>query len=108
MVLRQDTVAEPAGLTTRHAPFIERAQDEGRIFIRQPCELYTTENHEAWRRLYERMVPRWDRYANEHFLAGIHSLCLDPLHVPALEDVNRFLQPLTGFSARAVSGYVPA
>jgi phenylalanine-4-hydroxylase len=28
--------------------------------------------------------------------------------VPRLEEINRFLQPLTGFQARAVSGYVPA
>src|SRR4029077_16996799 len=27
--------------------------------------------------------------------------------VPCLKDVNRFLQPLTGFQAKAVSGYVP-
>jgi phenylalanine-4-hydroxylase len=28
--------------------------------------------------------------------------------VPRLEEVNRFLCPLTGFQARAVSGYIPA
>lgn len=36
------------------------------------------------------------------------SLCLDPSHIPRLADVNRFLKPLTGFQARAVSGYIPA
>src|SRR5437763_11446806 len=54
------------------------------------------------------MLPRWDRYANKHFLAGIGSLCLSPDRVPRLDDVNRFLSPLTGFRAKAVSGYVPA
>jgi phenylalanine-4-hydroxylase len=54
------------------------------------------------------MVPRWDRYANEHYLAGIRSLCLDSSRVPRLEDVNQFLKPLTGFQAKAVSGYIPA
>ncbi|HTA46331.1 MAG TPA: phenylalanine 4-monooxygenase [Bryobacteraceae bacterium] len=77
-------------------------------FIEQNYGLYSEENHEAWRRLFARMLPRWDRYANEHYLKGIHSLCLDPLHVPRLEDVNRFLKPLTGFQAKAVSGYIPA
>ena len=48
------------------------------------------------------------RWANEHFLAGIDALCLDPLHVPKLDDVNKFLKPLTGFQAKAVSGYIPA
>jgi phenylalanine-4-hydroxylase len=78
------------------------------LFINQPYNLYSPENHEAWHRLYSRMLPKWDRFANPHFLKGIHSLSLDPHRIPRLEDVNRFLQPLTGFRAKAVSGYVPA
>ena len=95
-------------LTTGAAPFIEAAHSKGELYIRQPYELYSEENQEAWRRLYARMLPRWERYANEHFLRGIDSLCLDPCHVPKLENVNRFLAPLTGFQAKAVSGYIPA
>ncbi len=105
---RQNLISDPPGLTTNQASFIERVRREGHTFIQQPYELYSGENHEAWRRLFARMVPRWDRYANAHFLDGIHSLCLDPLKVPRLEDVNRFLKPLTGFQAKAVSGYIPA
>jgi phenylalanine-4-hydroxylase len=96
------------GLTTTQAPFIEEAQLRGQLYIHQPYELYSEENHEAWQRLYTRMRPRWQRYANEFFLRGIESLCFDPSRVPRLEDVNRFLCPLTGFRAKAVSGYVPA
>jgi phenylalanine-4-hydroxylase len=105
---RQNPVVEPPGLTTNRAPFIERARHDGQLYIQQPYELYTGENHEAWRRLFARMTPRWERYANEHFLSGIDSLCLDQGCVPKLADVNRFLRPLTGFEAKAVSGYVPA
>jgi phenylalanine-4-hydroxylase len=96
------------GLTTTEADFIEKAQHEGRLYIEQPYELYSEENHEAWRKLYARMQERWQKYANEHFLKGIANLCLDPNQVPRLEDVNKFLAPLTGFRAKAVSGYVPA
>jgi phenylalanine-4-hydroxylase len=78
------------------------------LYIRQPCELYTPEDHETWRQLYQRLLPRWDRYANERFQAGISQLCLPQDRIPRLEDVNRFLSPLTGFRARAVAGYVPA
>jgi phenylalanine-4-hydroxylase len=99
---------ESAGLTTTKAPFIEQAAKNGQLYIHQPYELYSDANHEAWRRLYSRMLPRWRRYANPHFLAGIDNLCLDPERVPRLDDVNRFLSPLTGFKAKAVSGYVPA
>jgi phenylalanine-4-hydroxylase len=101
------TGVEP-GLTTTRAPFIEQAQASGQLYIHQPYELYSPENHEAWRRLYERMAPRWERYANDRFMQGIENLCLDPDRVPRLDDVNRFLNPLTGFKAKPVSGYVPA
>ena len=97
-----------AGLTTTQAPFIEAARQQGELYIRQPYELYSKENHEAWRRLYRRMLPLWERYSNEHFLRGVNALCLDPEGMPRLEDINRFLSPLTGFRAKAVSGYIPA
>jgi phenylalanine-4-hydroxylase len=102
------TSAATAGLTTTKSPFIEQAQAHGDLYIEQPYDLYTAENHEAWRQLYARMEGRWQRYANERFLEGIGSLCLDPRQVPRLDDVNRFLSPLTGFKAKAVSGYVPS
>ncbi len=96
------------GLTTNRAPFIEDARSHGELYIQQPYNLYSAENHEAWRRLYNRMLPRWERYANPDFLRGIGSLCLSPDRVPRLDEVNRFLSPLTGFRAKAVSGYVPS
>jgi len=69
--------------------------------------LYSPENHESWQRLYQRIQPRWERYANDHFLKGIEALALSPDRVPHLSDVNKRLQPLTGFQAKPVSGYVP-
>jgi phenylalanine-4-hydroxylase len=100
--------ADGIGLTTTKAPFIEQAQQEGRLYIHQPYELYSEANHDAWRRLFARMEDRWRRYSNPRFLQGIDSLCLEPNRVPRLEDVNRFLSPLTGFKAKAVSGYIPS
>lgn len=99
---------ESGGLTTTKSPFIEQEVQAGRLYIHQPYELYSEANHEAWRGLYSRMLSRWRQYANPHFLKGIDNLCLDPERVPRLDDVNRFLSPLTGFKAKAVSGYVPA
>jgi phenylalanine-4-hydroxylase len=55
-----------------------------------------------------RMKPRWEKYANRRFLEGVNNLALDPNAVPKLEEVNKFLSPLSGFSAKAVSGYVPS
>jgi phenylalanine-4-hydroxylase len=67
-----------SGLTTSEAPFIDDARAHGQIFIEQPYELYSEENHQAWAKLFSRMGPRWQRYANPRFLDGISSLCLDP------------------------------
>ena len=95
-------------LTTGESPFIEQAKRQGQLYIEQPYGLYSAENHAAWSKLYARMLPRWERYANGHFLEGMRMLSLDPDRVPHLDEVNRFLKPLTGFQTKAVSGYVPA
>ncbi|HEV8177733.1 MAG TPA: hypothetical protein VGP44_08605, partial [Gemmatimonadales bacterium] len=63
--------AAGSGLTTTKAPFIEQAQEEGRLYIHQPYELYSEANHDAWRRLFSRMEDRWRRYANPRFILGI-------------------------------------
>ena len=100
------TVTAP-GLTTGRAPFVEEARTRGELYITQPYELYSEENHEAWRKLFQRIQTRWERYANDHFLHGVEALDLSHDRVPRLSDVNRRLQPLTGFQAKPVSGYVP-
>ena len=96
------------GLTTTKAPFIENAQQNGERFIHQPYELYSEENQDTWRRLYAAMRPKWEKYAVPKFMEGIESLMLDPHAIPRLDDVNKSLQPLTSFTAKAVSGYIPA
>src|SRR5690242_1702955 len=95
------------GLTTGQAPFVEEARNRGELYIEQRYDLYSQANHEAWRALYSRIRPRWERYANDHFLHGIEALQLPSDRVPKLEEINRRLSPLTGFQAKAVSGYVP-
>ncbi|MFZ4592513.1 MAG: phenylalanine 4-monooxygenase [Ignavibacteria bacterium] len=96
------------GLTTTKSPYIEKAQLDGQRFIHQPYELYSEENHKAWASLYERIQEPWQRYANPKFLEGVSKLNLDSKRVPKIEEINSFLSPLTGFSAKPVSGYIPA
>lgn len=96
------------GLTTTKAPYIENAQKNGERFITQPYELYSESNQETWRQLYARMLPLWEKYANPKFMQGIENLMLSPGQIPRLEEVNKFLEPLTSFTAKPVSGYIPA
>jgi phenylalanine-4-hydroxylase len=95
------------GLTTGRAPFVEEARSRGELYIEQAYEQYSEENQDAWRKLYARIQPRWDRYANDHFRQGVQALQLPADRIPRLAEINRRLQPLTGFQAKAVSGYVP-
>lgn len=95
------------GLTTTKAEFIEKARDAGQTFIHQPFELYTQTNHETWKKLFFSLLPKWERFANDRFLKGLQLLHLNPEQIPRLEEINKFLEPLTGFQAKAVSGYVP-
>ena len=98
--------SQAQGLTTTRAAFIEKARHSNQVFIHQPYELYNEDNHEAWRKLYIRLRPKWEKFANAKFLQGIQGLCLNPERIPKLEEINQFLEPLTGFQAKAVSGYV--
>ena len=100
--------AHAAGLTTTKAPFIEAARAHGDIYIHQPYELYSPDNQATWGALLARMQDRWHRYANQRFLEGLDKLQLSAARIPRLEEINRFLQALTGFRARPVSGYVPS
>src|SRR5450432_1417295 len=95
------------GLTTGNAPFVEEASIHGELYISQAYELYSEENHEVWRMLYRRIRPRWEQYANPQFLSGIEALKLLSDRIPRLFEINQRLQPLTGFQAKPVSGYVP-
>ncbi len=95
------------GLTTGNAPFVEEARTRGELYISQAYDQYSEDNHEVWRRLYDRIRPRWEQYANPQFLAGLETLRLPPDRIPRLSEVNQRLQPLTGFQTKPVSGYVP-
>lgn len=98
-----------SGLTTTEAPFVESARSRGDLYFdKQPYELYNADNHEAWKLLISRITPRWNKYANPWFHKGLEALAFNSERIPKLEDVNAFLDPLTGFKAKPVCGYVPA
>jgi phenylalanine-4-hydroxylase len=97
-----------AGRTTSQALLVDTDEQRGKFFIHQPYERYSPENHRTWKQLYARMKPRWERYGTPAFQRGVEALCFAPDRIPRLSEINRFLSPLTGFQAKAVSGYIPA
>ena len=93
--------ATVSDLTTGRAPFVEEARERGELYITQAYELYSQENHESWRGLYARIRPRWERYANDHFLRGVEALQLPADRIPRLADINQRLQAADRVSGAA-------
>lgn len=108
MSIVNQILPDGCGMTTTRARFIEQSQAKGELYIHQPYELYSAENQATWQRLYKTIYPKWEKYANQKFMEGVSNLMLRPDAIPILDEVNSFLAPLSGFKARAVSGYVPA
>jgi phenylalanine-4-hydroxylase len=74
----------------------------------QQWDRYTAEDHDVWRTLYERRMRQLTTDGSKVFLAGAKRIGLRPDAVPDLRDVNRRLEPLTGWQAVPVGGFLPA
>jgi phenylalanine-4-hydroxylase len=69
---------------------------------------YTAENHDVWGILYERRMRHLADVGSRVFLDGADVIGLSADRVPDLADVNSRLAPRTGWSAVAVTGFLPA
>jgi phenylalanine-4-hydroxylase len=76
--------------------------------IEQKWEEYTTDNHLAWGKLYEKRMRELQRTGSELFLTGAEAIGLNRDHVPDLTDVNARLAQRTGWEAIPVAGFIPA
>jgi len=71
--------------TTTNSFYRSGLAAKGSSIIHHPMTVTRKESRSLGRRLYSRFVPRWERYANEHFLAGIYSCASLHDRVPRLE-----------------------
>ena len=69
---------------------------------------YSSEDHEVWSILYERRMNDLRENGSEVFLTGAEKIGLSRNNVPNLEDTNRRLRSMTGWSAIPVTGFIPA
>jgi phenylalanine-4-hydroxylase len=77
-------------------------------FIDQDYARYTPENHAVWKLLYERRIAELEQQASRVYLDGLRTLEIYADRVPQLSDINARLGPVTGWTSRAVPGYIPA
>jgi phenylalanine-4-hydroxylase len=77
-------------------------------FTTQRWSAYTEEHHAVWATLYARRMATLQETASEVFLRGAEVIGLRADAVPDLVEVNRRLQPRTGWAAVPVTGFLPA
>lgn len=75
--------------------------------IQQDWKAYTPEQHGVWKELVSRRMPQLREHACEEYLDGFEKIGLQVDRIPDLAAVNRRLEPLTGWNATPVSGFLP-
>lgn len=73
-----------------------------------PTVEYTPGEHAVWRTVYEELDPRHESAACREYRDCVDLVGLPRDRVPQLEEVNRRIQPLTGFRMLPVAGLVTA
>ncbi len=105
--------------------------DADRFYITQQYHLYTQENHEVWRDLYNRRWTVLEQQVSRQFIEGMRILRLTADRIPLLDDVtldrditiaggvvlkkgtkldgiNKFLRAQSSWASYGVPGYLPA
>ena len=72
----------------------------------QNYAIYTAQDHDTYRRLYERQSALLPGLACDEFIAALPSLGASD-HIPRFEDINAKLFPATGWQVVAVPGLIP-
>src|SRR4051812_29883379 len=76
------------------------------FFIEQRPADYTRENHAVWKLLFARRMQHLRDVGSSAFLNGLQAIGLTADRVPYLEAMNHRLEPITGWRAVAVSGFL--
>ncbi len=87
---------------------IEGLKMDGAGFIPHAGRRYTDEENRVWATLAERRMQVLEDTASSAFLDGLEHLQLPMDRVPLFDDVNARLAPMTGWTVRAVNGFIPA
>ncbi len=77
-------------------------------FISHKGKTYSAEENEVWRILCERRMAKLPDTASQAWLDGLEKLQMPLDRVPLFDELNENLEPLTGWTVRAVDGFIPA
>ena len=76
--------------------------------IAQNWDRYSEVDHDVWQILYAKRMRELETTASDVFLRGAELIGLSENHIPDLSEVNRRLEPRTGWNAVPVGGFLPA
>ena len=91
----------------RQADLPADAIDLDAMTITQDPSRYSAEDHEVWRTVFERRMERLVSTGSQAFLGGMEVVQIANSGVPVLAEINRNLEPKTGWRSVAVPGYLP-
>jgi phenylalanine-4-hydroxylase len=87
---------------------LEGLKMSGAGFISHEGKIYTEEENAVWKLLCERRMSKLPETASRSWLEGLEKLEMPMDQVPNFDELNERLRPLTGWSVRAVNGFIPA
>jgi phenylalanine-4-hydroxylase len=74
--------------------------------MRQEYDKYTSEDHEVWSILYNRMMEILPNYSTVAYLNGIDKVGFEPDRIPNFDACNEKLSKITGWTIYAVPGLI--
>lgn len=74
--------------------------------MQQDYNLYTPEDHETWRLLYDRQLDSF-HLACDEYIQGVSSIGFTREAIPVFDEMNRNLSDITGWEVAVVPGWIP-
>src|SRR5690606_21837843 len=75
--------------------------------VEQPWDGYTAEDHDVWRRLYQRQREILPGRASDAFLRAQDTMGMTPDRIPRFDELNKVLGDATGWRIVGVEGLLP-
>ena len=73
-----------------------------KLYIEQDYGRYSVQDHDTWSRLYSRLLPRWERFANERFPKNPKGAFIVVLSPEELQILRALLMPACRHVGREV------
>mgnify|MGYP001801283160 CR=1 FL=1 len=99
----QDALSEGERQATLPAGSFQLAK----MTITQDASKYREVDHRVWRSVFDRRMEELREDGSSVFLRGMETIRLGNAKVPVLDEINGYLEPMTGWRSVAVPGYLP-